>query len=374
MNKKLGIGIVGCGNISSYYIKMLPFFKGVEVKACSDIDIHAANNCASEFGIRAEKISELLKADDIDIIVNLTVPKAHYSVSKQILEAGKHVYSEKPFVLSLQEGKDLIEIAKSKKCRIGSSPDTFLGGAHQLARSLVDSNVIGKVSSGTCFIQSSGMEMWHPNPEFFYQPGGGPVLDLGPYYITNLVQLLGPVKRVGSISSSAHKYRTITSEERYGEKIKVETPTTIHSIIEFISGAQFTFVSSWDVWHHSHSHMELYGIDGTIYIPDPNFFGGEVRITNKSSHANISKDWEHPFSTINAEDDQADYRSLGLAEMANSIIQNKNHRCSAELALHVVDIMTSILQSGDEGVFINLETTCFRPEPLGVDEAETLLA
>ena len=243
-----------------------------------------------------------------------------------------------------------------------------------MARSLVDSNVIGKVSSGTCFIQSSGMEMWHPNPDFFYQPGGGPLLDLGPYYITNLVQLLGPVKRVGSISSSAYKYRTITSDERFGEKIKVETPTTIHSIIEFKSGAQFTFVSSWDVWNHSHSHMELYGVGGTLYIPDPNFFGGEVRITNKSSFTNISKDWKHPFSIINADDEQADYRSLGLAEMANSIIQNKTHRCSAELALHVVDVMTSILQSGDEGVFIDLETTCSRPEPLGVDEAKTLLA
>ncbi len=289
MNETLGIGVIGCGNISAAYMRLAPIFKGIEMRACADLNAEAAKSRAEEFGLRAESIDGLLGSDDIDIIVNLTVPNAHFPVSKQILEAGKHSYSEKPFVLTLEEGAELARIAAEKGLRVGSAPDTFLGGAHQLARHLVDSGAVGKVTSGTCFVQSPGMEMWHPNPDFFFQEGGGPILDLGPYYISNLVQLLGPVKRVTAMSSSASEYRTITSQPRHGEKIKVETPTTIHAIMQFHSGAQITFGSSWDVWQHGHSNMELYGQTGTLHVPDPNFFGGEVRITEKSNFTSIGE-------------------------------------------------------------------------------------
>ena len=374
MSETLGIGVIGCGNISAAYMRLAPLFNGIEMRACADLNMEAAEARAAEFNIRAETIDGLLAADDVDIVVNLTVPNAHFSVSKQVLEAGKHVYSEKPFVLSVSEGTELAQIAAAQGKRVGSAPDTFLGGSHQLARHLIDNGAVGTVTSGTCFVQSPGMEMWHPNPDFFFQPGGGPILDLGPYYLANLVQLLGPIKRVGAMSSSGSEYRTITSQPRFGEKIKVETPTTIHALLQFDSGAQITFCSSWDVWHHGHSNMELYGQNGTLYVPDPNFFGGEVRITQRGAYANAGADWDHPFSVINDEDVHANYRTAGLADMAMAILEDRPHRCSAELALHVVDAMTAILQSGEQGSFVDLTTSCERPAALGVSEAQALLA
>ncbi|MEE2864260.1 MAG: Gfo/Idh/MocA family oxidoreductase [Pseudomonadota bacterium] len=372
MSKTLGIGILGCGNISAAYMRLSPLFKGIEVRACADINEAAAKARAEEFGLRAETVDGLLAASDIDIIVNLTVPAVHYEVSRRVLEAGKHVYSEKPFVLSLEEGESLAAIAKEKGLRVGSAPDTFLGGAHQLARHLIDSDAIGKVTSGTCFVQSPGMEMWHPNPDFFFQAGGGPILDLGPYYVSNLVQLLGPVKRVCAMSSAGSEYRTITSEPRNGEKIKVETPTTIHAVMQFQSGAQITYCASWDVWQHGHSNMELYGRSGTLHVPDPNFFGGEVRMTDKGSFVTLSEAWNHPFSKSN-DRGRANYRTAGLADMALAILENRPHRCSLEFALHVVDVMTSILASGESGTFIEIKTTCERPEALDPQAAKGLL-
>ncbi len=372
MSKTLGIGILGCGNISAAYMRLAPLFRGIEVRACADISEAAAKARAEEFNLRAESVDGLLAADDVDIIVNLTVPAAHYEVSRKVLEAGKHVYSEKPFVLSVTEGQALAAIAEPKGLRIGSAPDTFMGGAHQLARHLIDSDAVGKITSGTCFVQSPGMEMWHPNPDFFFQAGGGPILDLGPYYVSNLVQLLGPVKRVCAMSSSGSEERTITSQPRFGEKIKVETPTTIHAVLQFHSGAQITYCASWDVWQHGHSNMELYGREGTLHVPDPNFFGGEVRMTEQRGFVNIAENWQHPFSKTN-DRGHANYRTAGLADMARGILDNRPHRCSLEFALHAVDVMTSILASGESGQFVDITTTCSRPDALDPKAAQDLL-
>ena len=372
MTKTLGIGILGCGNISAAYMRLAPLFKGIEIRACADLDKEAADTRAAEFGLRSETVDGLLAADDIDIIVNLTIPAAHFEVSKNILNAGKHVYSEKPFVLSVEEGKALASIANDKGLRVGSAPDTFLGGSHQLARHLVDNKAVGTISSGTCFVQSAGMEMWHPNPDFFFKPGAGPVLDIGPYYISNLVQLLGPVKRVVAMSSSASDERTITSEPRNGEKIKVETPTTIHSVLQFRSGAQVTFCASWDVQQHGHSNMELYGQTGTLHVPDPNYFGGDVRMTQAKSFVNIPDAWQHPFGKAN-EGANANYRTAGLADMASGILENRPHRCSLEFSLHVVDVMTSILTSGETRSFVEIGTTCEQPAALDPTAAQDLL-
>lgn len=373
MSKSLGIGILGCGNISAAYMRLSPLFRGIEVRACADLNEAAAKARAEEFGLRAETVDGLLAADDIEIIVNLTVPNAHFTVSKAVLEAGKHVYSEKPFVLSVDQGQELARIAEPRGLRIGSAPDTFMGASHQLARALIDGDAVGKVTSGTCFVQSPGMEMWHPNPDFFFQPGGGPILDLGPYYISNLVQLLGPVKRVAAMSSMGSPERTITSQPRNGEKIKVETPTTIHAVLQFHSGAQITYCASWDVWQHGHSNMELYGRKGTLHVPDPNFFGGEVRMTEQNVFVNILREWDHPFAKAN-DRGHANYRTAGLADMAQAILENRPHRCSLEFALHVVEVMTAILASGERGAFIDMQTTCDRPQALDPQAARGLLA
>ena len=206
MTRTLGIGIIGCGNISAAYFRLAPLFKGLEVRACTDINPAAAEARAKEFGVRAQTIDALLANPDIDVVINLTIPDAHYAVTLQALEAGKHVYSEKPFVLTVDEGKRLKALADAKGLRVGSAPDTFLGGAHQLARKLIDDGSLGTITSGTAHVMSHGMEHWHPNPGFFFLPGAGPVLDVGPYYVANLINLIGPVKRVAALDQLRHPH------------------------------------------------------------------------------------------------------------------------------------------------------------------------
>ncbi|MGV1832488.1 Gfo/Idh/MocA family protein [Agrobacterium vitis] len=376
MTRELNVGIIGCGNISSAYFTLAPLFKGITVVACADINMNAAELRAEEFGVKAQTVDELLANPDVDVVVNLTIPAVHYAVSKQILEAGKHVYSEKPLVLSLEEGESLRRIAKDKGLSVGCAPDTFLGGAHQLARKHIDEGGIGRVTSGTCHVMGPGMEMWHPNPDFFFLPGGGPILDLGPYYIANLINLIGPVKRVGALTSMASETRTITSEPRNGEVIPVKTPTNIHALLEFANGATITLSASWDVWCHRHSNMELYGTEGSLFVPDPNFFGGAVEATGRNKEVKPLEEWDHPFGINNQESAQgprANYRTAGLADMALAIIEGRDARCSLDRVLHGVDVMTAILKSGETGEFVSLSTTCTQPAALGVEEARALL-
>lgn len=375
--KTYGIGIIGCGNISAAYMKLAPLFKGIEVRACADKNMEAAEVRAGEYGLRAETVDDLLMADDIDIVVNLTIPAAHYEISKQILEAGKHSYSEKPFVLTLEEGEALSKLAEKKGLRVGSAPDTFLGGAHQLARAAIDEGAVGRVTGGTCHVMSFGMEHWHPNPDFFFQPGGGPILDLGPYYITDLVQFLGPVKAVAAMTGMGRPTRTISNGPRDGEDIPVETPTDIHALLEFDSGAIVTLGASWDVKAHRHKNIELYGLDGSLYVPDPNFFGGEVIFATPDSEE-VLEERGHPFGVNNMEDGRgtpwANYRCAGLADMAHAIDSGRPHRCSLELATHVVEVMTAILKAGESRAWIEMSTTCDRPEALGPEDAKALMA
>lgn len=373
MTKDLGVGIIGCGNISTAYLQLAPMFRGYEILAVADINMDNANARATEFGVRAETVDELLAADDIDLIINLTIPAAHVEVSRAILQAGKHVYSEKPFVLSLAEAQELGDIARDKGVRIGSAPDTFMGGSHQLARNLIDAGAIGKVTSGAAVVMSSGMEDWHPNPDFFFQKGGGPILDLGPYYICNLVQLLGPVTKVTSLTGMAQSNRTIANGPRNGETVPVETPTTIHAVLGFASGAIITLLASWDVWASNHPVMELYGSEGTMNLPDPNFFGGELTVTQRSS-APVDKLWDHPFNIPNFEETKANYRGAGLADMVIAIANDRPHRCNDAFATHVVEVMTAILEAGETGTMLTMTTTCSRPDVLDPDQARALMA
>ena len=373
----LNVGLIGCGNISTAYLTLAPTYKNIRFVAISDMNEEVALAKAKEFGLKARTVTDLLASNDIDIIVNLTIPDAHYDVTKRILDAGKHAYTEKPLVLTLKQAKSLADLAASKGLRIGSAPDTFLGGAHQQARQIIDDGGIGTVTSGTAHFMGPGMEMWHPNPDFFFKPGGGPVLDMGPYYITNLVQLLGPVTRVAAMSNRAQKERTITSQPRAGETIPVEVATNIHALLQFESGAIITLGTSWDVKAHDHNNMELYGTKGALFVPDPNHFGGVLRQAGPDGTVAEVAEWEHPFSVINWDLQKAipraNYRTAGLADMAAAIIDDRPHRCGLELAVHVTDVMTSILKSGETGKFVDMTTTCARPEALGPDAARALL-
>ena len=368
----MNIGIIGCGNISSAYLRLGPMFKGVDIIAVADLDATAAKARADEFGIEARSIDALLTSDDIDIIINLTIPAAHYEVTCNILRAGKHAYTEKPLVLTLEQGKEMQKLCDETGLRVGSAPDTFLGAAHQQARQIIDDGQIGKVIAGTAHVMSRGMEDWHPNPDFFFKPGAGPVLDIGPYYVTNLIQLLGPVKRVAALSSMARKQREIGSAPRKGEMIEVETPTNIHALLEFASGATITFSASWDIIAHDHQNMELYGADGTIYVPDPNFFGGDIQMSDAGGKMQTYQAWDHPFGVPN-DGENANYRGAGLADMVAGIEEGRPHRCDVALAVHATDVMTSILKSGETGAFVDMTTTCDRPAPLAPQDAQALL-
>jgi predicted dehydrogenase len=377
MSESLGVGIIGCGNIAAAYLRLAPLFKGIEVRACADKDPAVAEARAQEFNVRALPVDTMLASDDIAIVVNLTIPAAHYAVSRQALEAGKHVYSEKPFVLSVEEGLRLEELADAKKLTVGSAPDTFFGGAHQAARKLIDEGALGTITSGTAHVMSHGMEDWHPNPDFFFLPGAGPVLDIGPYYIANLINLIGPVKRVAALANSASPIRTIGGDgPRRGETIPVETPTTVHALLEFANGAVVTLGASWDVWANRHRPMELYGTEGTLFVPDPNWFGGVVELVGRDGEITEVDSSSHPFSVANdvhPEASLANYRAAGLADMAQAILEGREARCGLERALHGIDVMTAILQSAETGGCVELQTTCTRPAPLDADAARALL-
>lgn len=375
---KLRVGIIGCGNISSTYLKYAPLFKSLELVAVADINMSAAQDRATEYGLRAETVDDLLAASDVDVVVNLTVPAAHYEITRRALEAGKHAYSEKPLVLSLDEGKALQELAAKKGLCVGSAPDTFMGGAHQLARALIDEGSVGRIIGGTCHVMSHGMEHWHPNPDFFFQPGGGPVLDLGPYYITNLIQLIGPVTSVAALANASFATRTISNGARNGESVPVDTPTNVHALLEFANGATVTLAASWDVWKHGHANMELYGETGSLFVPDPNFFGGTLAQAGSDGVIAEVAERDHPFGVPNVTDGQgnarANYRCAGLADMATAIDEGREHRCNVDLAVHAVDVMVSILRSGAEKRFVPMSTTCERPAALSPDEARALMA
>ncbi len=382
MAKTYGIGIIGAGNIASAYLKLSALFKRIEIRAIADIAPKAAESRAEEFKLRAQSPDELLQNSEIDLVVNLTIPSAHYQVSMAALSAGKHVYSEKPFVLTLDEGKSLKRAAEERNLRIGSAPDTFLGGSHQQARDIMDSGKLGPITSGTAHVMSAGMpEHWHPNPEFFFKPGAGPILDLGPYYVTALIDLIGgPVRRVASFAGMAKTTRR--SHRRWPlqrrKDHKVETPTTIHGLPQFQSGAIVTLGASWDVRGHGHNPIELYGEEGTLYLPDPNFFGGDITITDRQGSKLAVPTWEHPFGKPNYSDNsgkpRANYRAAGLADLLAGLETGKPARCGIDISLHVVDVMTSLLNAAATAQIISLTTTCERPEALRPEEASALLA
>ncbi|MFK7893455.1 MAG: Gfo/Idh/MocA family protein [Granulosicoccus sp.] len=376
MNQQ-GVGIIGCGNISAAYLRLAPLFRGVQIVAVADMNPEAARARAEEFDVRASSVDDLLRDDDISTIVNLTVPDAHFDVTRNILESGKHAYSEKPLVLTAEQAETLRTLADAQSLRVGSAPDTFLGGAHQQARAVIDEGLIGDVVAGSAHVMSHGMEHWHPNPDFFFQPGAGPMLDIGPYYITNLVQLLGPVTRVAALATAAEASRTITSEPRAGETIPVNTPTNIHALLHFEQGATITLSASWDVWAHRHGTMELYGKKGSLFVPDPNFFGGTLEMANESGMIGPLAPWDHPFGRPNQAHAKqgwiANYRAAGLADMMDALQTGRAHRCSLELAIHVVDVMTSILRAGESGEFVDISTRCERPEPLDAGTAQALM-
>ena len=358
-NKKTKIGIIGCGNISGIYFKILTQFHNMEVVACADLVVERAKAKAAEFHIpKAGAVEELLQDPEIEIIVNLTIPHAHAQVALAALSAGKHVYGEKPLAVTRKEGETVMQKAKAVSKRVGSAPDTFLGGGIQTCRKIIDDGLIGKPVAATAFMMCRGHEGWHPDPDFYYQPGGGPMFDMGPYYLTALIALMGPVRRVAAITQTTFPERLITSQPKNGKVIKVNVPTHVAGILEFASGALGTIITSFDVWHAELPCIEIYGAEASLSVPDPNGFGGKVRICGKGD-----KEWkEMPLSHGYAENT----RGLGVADMASAIQNGRKHRAGGELAFHVLDIMQAFHESSDTGRHVQLTSTCEKPAALPV--------
>ncbi|SHE52013.1 Predicted dehydrogenase [Kaistia soli DSM 19436] len=375
--KHLRIGVVGCGNIAMTYMRNAALFPGVQLAACADIAPEQAALRGREYGIPAMSVDQLIGSGDIDLVLNLTIPAAHFDVSMAALDAGKHVFTEKPLAVTAAEGRRLVEAARAKDLALGSAPDTFLGAAGRLARRLMDEGAIGKPVAGTAFMMGRGMEHWHPNPQFYYQPGAGPVLDMGPYYITMLVNLLGPVRRVRAVATSGQAERLITAAGPFqGTSFPVGTPTTVMALLEFEAGTVVTLVMSWDVFAHGNHPIELHGTKGSLRLPDPDTFGGTVAISEGGAPWQEHATGELLHGRINwpfAAPDRANYRMLGVADLAASLASGRKPRASGELALHVLDIMESILTAGLEDRTIEIaHAGDIRPAALGEAEAASL--
>lgn len=353
---KVGIGFIGCGNISEAYLRAAAKFPILDIRGVADLRPEAAQARASQFGLKAFPVDELLRDPAIEIIVNLTIPAAHVEVGLMALAAGKHVHSEKPLALTTAQARTLLDAADKRGLRVGCAPDTFLGGAHQTCRKLVDEGAIGRPVAGTASFMCPGHERWHPNPAFYYAAGGGPMLDMGPYYITALVNLIGPVARVSGSTSRVRSERLITSEPLKGTKIDVEVATHVAGTMEFSSGAIVSIATSFDVPKHRHVPIELYGTEASLIVPDPNHFGGTIQL------AQAGQEWtDQPIGHAYGD---GNYRSIGVADMAHAIRTNRPHRASGELALHVLEVMEAFETSSRTGRHVSIETRPERPQIL----------
>ncbi|HEX9018660.1 MAG TPA: Gfo/Idh/MocA family oxidoreductase [Anaerolineaceae bacterium] len=363
--KKTKVGVIGCGNISSIYLEVGQTFESMEIAAVADLIPERAQAQAEKFHIPTVYPVEAMLADpEIQIIIDLTTPGAHAEVAQRAVEAGKSVYNEKPLTIRREDGLRLLETAKANGVRVGGAPDTFLGGGLQTCRKLIDDGWIGEPIAATAFMLNHGHESWHPAPEFYYQVGGGPMFDMGPYYLTALVALMGPVRRVTGSTRVTFPERTITSQPLYGKQIQVEVPTHIAGVLDFANGAIATIVTSFDVWSAEVPRIEIYGTQGSLSVPDPNGFGGPVRVRRAGA-----AEWsEIPLTHGYAKNS----RSLGVADMACAMRSGRPHRASGEMAYHVLDIMHAIHDAARSGSHVVMSSTCQRPAalPLGLAQGQ----
>ena len=384
MNKVFKVGLIGCGHISETYFRAEKYFNNIKIVKCADINHANALKCAKTYKIKALSVKDLLKDQEVEIILNLTIPKAHYQVAKQSLLNGKHVYSEKPMAINFKDGLDLVKIAKRKKLYIGNAPDTFLGGGIQKSKELLEKNILGKISLGNAIFAFPGVQSYHPNPEpWFAKKEGGPVIDMGPYYLTALVNLLGPAKKVTGSIMEGVKRRTIGIGPKKNKTFKVECPTTYLSTIQFENGTIIRLTLSFDVIAHQRNHIELYGSKGSMIVPDPNMFGGSVYVCNKlgdpwkeykTNKMHLGKiNIRSQSSRANESPTNANYRGAGLAEMAYSIENKKINKCNGDLSLHVLDIIQSTMKACKTNKPQVIKTTCKKPSLFQTKDIKKIL-
>jgi predicted dehydrogenase len=356
VGEPLKVGIIGAGAISGAYLKTLPQLPGLRLTTVADLDPERAKKAADMAGVTALPVAELIASDDVDTVLNLTIPAAHAEVALAAIAGGKHVYGEKPLAVNTAEASGVLSAAASAGVRVGCAPDTVLGTGIQTARKALDDGLIGRPVAATAFMVTPGHERWHPDPEFYYQPGGGPLLDMGPYYLTALVHLLGPVKRVVGLSSRPRDTRIIGSGPKQGREFPVEVRTHIAGVLEHASGALTTIMMSFDIWTGRLPRIEVYGSEGSLSAPDPNGFHGDVEIWKPDV-----REWALLPPSAGYVDAA---RGYGLGDMARGLELDRPHRASGEIAAHVLDVMQSLLSAGESGDSVDVASTCERPDPI----------
>ncbi|MEG2626228.1 MAG: Gfo/Idh/MocA family oxidoreductase [Christensenella sp.] len=379
--RTIKIGLVGCGNICDIYLQNSKKFGVMEIVAVADAFVERAEDKAKEYDIKKVcSVDQLMADPQIDVVLNLTNPSSHYDVSMAALRAGKHVYSEKSLAVTCEQGKEIVELAKEKGLRVGCAPDTFMGGRLQTCRKLIDDGWIGKPIAATAFMTCHGHEIWHPGPAFFYQVGAGPMFDMGPYYVTALIALLGPAKRVSGAVQKTFEKRMITSEPLNGQEIDVEIPTHISGTVEFEKGAVATLITSFDIWDSHLPRLEIYGTEGTLSLSEadplagPNLFEGKIHLRRKDE-----ADW-NGFPSQIPRQDATDWkeipvaygynensRGIGLADMCYAIQSGRQHRANGDMAFHALEIMHGIHDAAEQGVYHVMQSTCEQPQPMQVN-------
>jgi len=368
--------VIGCGNISSIYLENAAKWDILDLRVCANRTLPRAQSQAEKFNIpQARSIADVLADPEIELIINLTTPDVHAEIGLAALRAGKSVYNEKPLAISREDGRLLLAEAEARGLRVGCAPDTFLGGGLQTCRQLIDAGEIGTPVAATGFMFIQGPEAWHPDPGFLYRVGAGPLFDIGPYYLTALISLLGPIRRVTGSARTTFAQRTIGSGPKQGQKIPVKTPTHIASILDFVSGPVATLTTSFDVAISAGAALNLYdvggalleiqGTKGTLCLPDPNMFDGPVRVRRLGE----AKWCEVPLTHGHTENS----RCIGVADMAYALRTGRSHRANGKLAYHVLDAMHAVLKASSSGQHIELTSTCERPAPLPVDLSENQL-
>ena len=355
------VGMVGVGCISGIYLKNFKeTFKDVELVAVCDLIRERAEKAQKEYNIPKiyDTMEELFADPEIDIVLNLTRPYQHYEVSKGALEAGKHVYSEKPLGADWEEGTALVKLAQEKGLWIGGAPDTFMGAGIQTCRKLIDEGILGDVIGGRCVMATHGVESWHPDPDFYYQRGGGPVLDMGPYYITALINLLGGIKRVYATSRTTFSERLITAKPHVGEIIKVNVPTHYETLITFENDVTISFLTTFDLYNSNQANIQLYGTKGNLYVPDPNCFGSEKGMKFLDGATGETKELPLEF------DYGVNSRCLGLDDLAAAIENGRPPRASYKQTYHVLEAMTGIMKSAESGQPYEMTTKFTREAPM----------
>jgi predicted dehydrogenase len=359
------VGIIGCGVISNTYIMDMRrlYFNEIEIRAVSDLDIEKARASADKYQIsRTYSIDEMLDDPKIELIINLTPPKAHFDLNMKILNAGKHLYCEKPFAMNVEEAVKIAELAKKKKLKVGCAPDTFMGSSIMTCRKLLADGWIGKPLYVNANMMNCGVETWHPSPEPFYQQGGGPIYDMGGYYFTTIVSMFGSVKSIYAVSSKGFSKRTKYIGKQIGKKFSVDIPTFYSFILKTKSGVIVTMNMSFDIWKSNLPLFEIYGTKGTLSVPDPNHHGGTPEIYRKEQtlgkcFGNGNLDDNQFYRIPELEQDVGEYvRGMGVADLATAIKNNTQNTANIDLAIHVLEIMTGVMESAKTGELYQMKT------------------